>query len=112
MTVPVLNRQLVLERPVAVPDAGGGVTTEWTKIGTHWAELSAGRATEALSGMRENTRVTHRIVIRSAPIGSPRRPRADCRFRLGSRLFAIRGIAERDQRGQYLICWAEEGAFS
>lgn len=112
MASPVLNTELVLETPDRVTDSGGGVEINWAPVGTHWADVEAIGARETLIGGREVSRVTHRITIRSAPANSPRRPRADCRFRAGGRVFAIRGVAEADRERRFLTCWAEEGAFS
>lgn len=112
MASPVLNTELVLETPDRYSDTGGGIDINWAPVGTHWADVEAIGARETLIGGREVSRVTHRITIRSAPANSPRRPRADCRFRAGGRVFAIRGVAEADRQDRYLTCWAEEGAFS
>ncbi len=112
MTQPNLRHKLVLEAPSRVSDTGGGVTLIWTELGTVWADITPKSATERLSGERLSSRVTHRITIRSAPEDSPRRPTPECRFRRGARIFSILGIAEHDQRGAYLTCWAEEGPFT
>ncbi|MEM1004270.1 MAG: head-tail adaptor protein, partial [Pseudomonadota bacterium] len=40
--------------------------------------------------------------------GSSMRPAPDQRFREGARQFVIRAVAERDPRGQYLTCFADE----
>ena len=109
---PVLNTELVLEQPVRALDTGGGAEIVWAELGTLWAEIEAVSAREGLSGGRSASRVSHRVTVRSAPIGSPRRPNADCRFRSGSRIFAIQGVAEADTRQKYLTCWVEEGPFS
>ena len=109
---PVLGTELVLEAPERSTDTGGGISVVWTEVGTHWAELTPATAREGLTGGREISRVTHKITIRSAPPESPRRPRPDCRFRAGDRVFAIRGVTDTDARRQYLTCWAEEGPFS
>lgn len=110
--IPVLNTEMVLERPVREVDTGGGVEIVWAEVGTLWAEVEGISARETLSGGRESSRVTHRITVRSAPIDSPRRPTAECRFRSGGRIFAIRGVTEADRKRQYLTCFAEEGPFS
>ena len=112
MSYPVLSTELVLEAPQRISDSGGGVAINWTEVGTVWAELESVGARETISGGRESARVTHKITVRSAPPESPRRPQPECRFRAGSRVFAIRGVSEADARRQYLTCWAEEGAFS
>lgn len=111
MNAPILNSELVLECPSRVQDTGGGADLIWTETGTLWAEVRAINARERITGGREAGRVTHRVMVRSAPVGSPRRPTPDCRFRTGERVFAIRGVAEVDQRGKYLTCWVEEGPF-
>ncbi len=112
MAKPVLNTELVLEVPLQISDGGGGFRTVWSPVGTLWADVTARSARESAVAARSLSEVTHRIVIRAAPEGSPRRPTPDCRFRAGGRVFAIRGVAPLDGRGQYLTCWAEEGLFA
>ena len=110
--VPLLNNELVLEAPVETSDGGGGVALAWEALGVVWAEIASVSGREGSSGGRGASRVTHRITIRNAPPGSPRRPRAECRFRRGERVFAIRGVAATDRRATYLTCWTEEGPFA
>ena len=74
MAVPVLNTELVLETPTRVADTGGGFDVVWTPVGTVWAQVRPAGASEAITGRREAARVTHKILIRSAPANSPRRP--------------------------------------
>lgn len=105
---PKLSQRLTLEVPVRSSDGGGGWQVSWTALGTHWAELRPVGADERVSGGREVARVTHRVRVRSVPPGSARRPKPEQRFRQGERIFAIRGVAEADHRGAYLICWVEE----
>lgn len=112
MQRPALNTELVLEAPERVPDGGGGFAINWTVVGTIWADMRSVSARERVTGVRESSRVTHRIIMRSASANSPRRPTSDCRFRQGDRIFAIRGIAQADQRNAYLTCWTEEGPFA
>ena len=112
MATPVLNTELVLEAPQQIPDGGGGFRTVWAPIGTLWADVKPRSARETAIGGRAASEVTHRIVIRSAPEGSPRRPTPDCRFRSGGRVFSIRGVAPEGARGKFLTCWAEEGLFA
>lgn len=109
---PILNTELVLEEPQRIADGGGGFVTDWQPIGTLWAEVTSVRAGERLAGERDVSTATHRITIRNAPPGSPRRPRANCRFRSGVRIFAIRGVASADLREKYLTCWAVEDPFA
>lgn len=112
MAKPVLNTELVLEAPRQISDGGGGYRSVWSPIGTLWADVRPRSARETAVGVRSMSEVTHRIVVRAAPDDSPRRPTPDCRFRSGGRVFAIRGVAPQDGRGQYLTCWAEEGLFA
>lgn len=112
MSAPRLTRKLVLEDRVRAPDGGGGMVEDWAGIGSHWAALRPVSARETVAGDRPVSRVTHELTIRAAPPGSPKRPTADQRFRLGGRIFAIRGVAEADPEGAYLRVWVEEGGTS
>lgn len=109
---PKLSQRLVLEAPARVADGGGGWTVNWAGLGTHWAEIRPSSARERVSGVREISRITHRITLRSAPVGSLRRPAPEQRFRQGTRLFDIKGVAEADHRGAFLTCWVEEVPFA
>lgn len=109
MARPALRRLMTLESPVATDDAGGGRIVSWQALGALWAHVDAVTASEPLSGARERARVTHRILVRGAPEGSPQRPAPHQRFREGSRIYGILGVAEDDAEGRYLRCWAEEG---
>ena len=48
MTAPLLNRCLVLEAPVSMPDGAGGLVESWAELGTLWAEVSPRSGREAL----------------------------------------------------------------
>ncbi|RMF37089.1 MAG: head-tail adaptor protein [Alphaproteobacteria bacterium] len=110
MVRPRLTRLLTLEEPVAVADTGGGEDRSWQALGALWAEVKSVSGGEVLAGGRERTRISHRIVVRGAPEGSPRRPAAQQRFREGTRIFGIRAVSELDPEGFFLVCWCEEGA--
>ncbi len=112
MANPVLNTELVLEAPRQIADGGGGFSTIWAPLGTLWAEVRPSSARETAVGARATAGVTHRIVVRSAPEQSPRRPTSDCRFRSGGRIYSIIGVAPVDGQNKYLTCWTEEGVFS
>jgi len=108
MTMPHLNRKLVLEAPLRVPDGAGGYTQSWTALGEHWADVSARTGRErAEAGVPVST-VSYRIVVRGAPFGAASRPMPEQRFREGPRLFVIQAVAERDPAGRFLICFADE----
>ncbi|MEM9049138.1 MAG: head-tail adaptor protein [Pseudomonadota bacterium] len=109
MARPALRRLMTLETPLTAEDGGGGHVVTWQALGALWAHVAAVTASEPLSGARERSRVTHRILVRGAPEGSPRRPAPHQRLREGNRVFGIVGVAEDDAEGRYLRCWAEEG---
>jgi head-tail adaptor len=108
MKAPHLTRALVLEAPVRLPDGAGGFTSGWAVLGTLWAEVSPGSGTEAAAVGTALSRVLHRVTVRGAPVGSGSRPRAEQRFREGSRVFKILSVTERDPAGRFLICQTEE----
>lgn len=108
MRKPVMNTELVLEEPQQVADGGGGYQVVWSPIGTIWAEIKSTSARERVVGGREVAELSHEIIVRGAPEGSPRRPTSQRRFRSGSRIFQIFGIANYDDRGRYLTCWTKE----
>lgn len=89
-------------------DGAGGFTEAWAALGTLWAEVTARSGAERQIAGVSVSRVGYRIVVRGAPEGSTMRPAPDQRFREGNRRFVIRAVAERDARGQYLTCFADE----
>lgn len=108
MTMPLLNRKLLLEAPARLPDGAGGYTQGWDVLGTHWAAVQAGSGREVAGVATSMSRVNYRITVRAAPVGSPARPLPDQRFRDGNRIFKVLAVAEADQGGRYLTCLAEE----
>lgn len=106
---PRLTRRMALEEKQVSADGGGGETVAWVHLGTLWADLRPARGSEGTIGGRSASRVTHRVVVRSAPDGSPRRPAATQRLRLGTRLFDILAVADEDAAGAYLRLWVAEG---
>lgn len=103
-----LTAKLSLEAQARVPDGGGGWTISWQTVGAIWAEVRASGGSERVQGGRPYGRVTHRLTVRSAPDGSPRRPQADQRLVGAGRIFNILGVSEARDRG-FLTCWCEEG---
>ena len=108
MSVPVLNRRLVLETHLEDFDGAGGHRPLWHGLGTLWAEVRAGTGREREGPGVPMGRVAYRITVPAAPTGSLARPRPDQRFREGERIFAILAVAERDTNGAYLTCFCEE----
>ena len=108
MTLPRLNRKLVLEAPQRVPDGAGGYDAVWQSLGTLWAEVTARTGGEkALSGAPISA-MSYRIIVRGAPQGAPNRPQPQQRFSEGSRRYVIEAVAEKDAGGRYLVCFATE----
>ena len=107
-----LRRRFELEALTQTGDGAGGLSESWTPVTTIYADVVASTGKETLSGGRAAARVTHKAFIRHQPFGAPSRPRPDQRFREGARSFAIRAVAEADDRREYLVCWLEEGALS
>lgn len=108
MSVPRLNRALVLEEAGRVADGAGGYATSWVAIGTLWAEVKPGTGRERAGEFVTLATVPYRITVRAAPPGSPSRPRPEQRLRDGSRIFRILAVSEADPAGHYLACFAHE----
>ncbi|WP_296761848.1 head-tail adaptor protein [Sediminimonas sp.] len=108
MSAPVLNREMVLETPVTIPDGAGGHAGGWQALGTLWAELRPRTGRDAVGEGAALSLMRYRIVLRAAPDGSSMRPRAGQRLRLGARRFRIQAVAEFDARARYLECFAQE----
>ena len=105
---PTLSRRLVLETPQQTSDGAGGYTTLWVALGELWAEVKRGPGRDKASEFASVASAQYRITLRAAPVGAPSRPRAEQRFREGTRVFLIRAVTEADFGNRYLTCFAEE----
>ncbi|WP_296417362.1 head-tail adaptor protein [Pseudooctadecabacter sp.] len=103
-----LNRQLLLETPARVADGAGGFTQSWMPLGHLWAHVVARSGREAAGTAAPLSRVSYKIFVRAAPVGSQARPKPDQRFVEGTRVFRILAVAEDDTDGRYLACTAQE----
>ena len=110
MKAPRLNRALVLEEALNVPDGAGGFSQSWSSLGQIWAAVDFRSGREAGQGGGAVSLASYRITVRGAPVGSTMRPRPDQRFREGSRVFRILSVGELDVEGRYLTCVAQEEA--
>ncbi|WP_147125208.1 head-tail adaptor protein [Shimia ponticola] len=108
MSQPKLNRILSLEERVRTPDGAGGFSETWQPLGMMWAQLRAGSGREFGVDFATLSRVPFKITVRAAPYGAASRPKADQRFRDGTRIFSILAVTEADASGHYLICNAVE----
>lgn len=108
MNTPQLSHALILEAPERVDDGAGGFAEGWVVLGTLWAEMTARTGRQTSHQGSPVSRMSYKIVVRGAPLGSPQRPLAQQRFRHGSRIFTIQAVAERDAECRYLTCFADE----
>ena len=104
----ILNRKLLLEAPVDIPDGAGGYQRSWNVLGTHWGEIRSGYGRDSKSGELPVSRLNHRIVLRAVPLGATSRPHPEQRFREGSRIFLIAAVADFGTDGRYLVCQVKE----
>jgi SPP1 family predicted phage head-tail adaptor len=104
MTAPgKLNRRLVLEEPVIMPDGAGGVIRTYQALTTLWGALVPVSASNVVMADGSGATVTHRITIRTGPEVSPRH-----RFRWGARQFQVVALRDEDGQGRFLQIEAEE----
>lgn len=108
MSLPNLNRSLVLEAPTQTPDNAGGFALTWTTVGTLWGEVMPGSGRDPAGVEITLATVPYRITVRGATLGSPRRPIPEQRFRDGTRIYLILAVTERDPDGLYLTCFTRE----
>lgn len=108
MSIPTLNRLLILEAPKRLPDGAGGYTEVWQSLGSVWAQvtLRTGRETEVQDTAISSA--SFRVTLRATPFEAPDRPRPNHRFRDGARVYRINAVAETDDFGRYLTCFATE----
>ena len=103
-----LNRKLMLETPLRVPDGAGGSIETWVEQGKLWAQIIARGGREVTGEDTSLSRTGFRILVRAAPYGAPSRPTPNQRFREANRIFRIVSVAEYDQAGRYLACLSDE----
>lgn len=108
MSTPRLNRRLLLETPLRQGDGAGGFTTIWQPLGSLWAQVTARAGREAAQMGAPISAVSYRIIVRGAPQSAPQRPKPEQRFRDGDRIFLIQAVAEADDDGRHLTCFATE----
>lgn len=103
-----LTRRLVLEEAVRLPDGAGGFSETWSELGTVWADIRPTGSRQRAGDAAVLSLVSYRIIVRAAPDGSPRRPKAGQRFRDGARRFRIEAVTERPGSVMFLDCRASE----
>jgi len=108
MSLPRLNRTMVLETPVRTQDGAGGHTTTWTAKGSLFAEVKPGMGRQVRGEIAALSRRTIRVIIRAAAIGASSRPVPGDRFREGSVIYRIDAVAAYDRGAHYLTCYTVE----
>jgi SPP1 family predicted phage head-tail adaptor len=95
--------RLVLEMPQETVNALGGAAIQYQPVVTLWARVEIRGGSERLRGGRLEGTSDTRITLRWRGGVDTRQ-----RFRLGSRLFAIRAAFDPDGRRRDLVCLCEE----
>jgi head-tail adaptor len=98
-----LNRRLVLQAALDVPDDAGGFARSYQDVATLWAKLAPLAARRDVVADAAGATVTHRIVVRAGPAVTTRH-----RLRLGARVFRI--VTVREHAPGFLLVHAEERA--
>ncbi len=102
MSMPVLNRKLVLEAPERVADGAGGFEISWMPLGTIWADIRPGSGREREVHSLPRSQVPFVVTLRAAPMGAEGRPKAGQRFREGARIYNIHAVTEAAKSRRYL----------
>lgn len=98
-----MHHRLALEEPVRTADGAGGATESWSLIAEIWGALRPVEGGESVEAGGIRGRASHEIWIRHRTGLLP-----EMRFRIGTRLFDIRSIAQTPGRQRFLRCLVEE----
>lgn len=98
-----LDQRLSLERPVETPDDIGGVSRAWAHVDDVWGQLTPVAGHEDFIAGREETTLTHRVLIRWRPDVT-----GAMRLRLGSRTFVIHAALDWDTRRRFMLLQCQE----
>lgn len=98
-----LDQRLSLEQPLDTPDAVGGVSRVWVAVDDVWARVTPVSGREAFEGAREESVITHRVLIRWRPDVT-----GAMRLRLGTRTLDIHAAVDWDTRRRFLLLQCEE----
>ena len=98
-----LRHRFHLHAPQDTPDGAGGVTRDWVPEAAFWGSLRPAASGERVFAAGVELAVSHRVRLRwRGDIDGTRR------LVMGERVFAILGIADPDERGQWLDLMVEE----
>lgn len=98
-----MHHRLALEAALRTPDGAGGASETWSLVAEIWGALRPIGGNEGMEADGLKGRATHEIWIRWREGLLP-----EMRFRLGTRAFDIKNIAESEGRRRYLRCLVEE----
>ena len=102
-----LRHRLVLEAPNPADDGQGGQGDPWASpvtLATVWGRVEPLRGRERQHAGQIEARHSHRITIRYRDDVTTAH-----RVRLGTRVFNIRAMANREERDRWLMLLCEEG---
>ena len=105
-----LDRKLVLEEAVKLPDGAGGFSQNWIALGTLWAAIKprSGRLGTELD--MPTSEVKLRVVLRAAATGSSMRPKPGQRLVESGRVYAIEAVGDVPGTPNFMECWVREEA--
>lgn len=98
-----LRRRMIIEVPNDAPDGAGGATRSFAEVQLVWAALEPVKADDRLMDGSIEQAVSHRIILRAGPVLTTAH-----RLRLGSRLFAVKGVRALDADEDRILVLAEE----
>ena len=98
-----LRHRLIIEAPLYPADGAGGAGRTWAQAAEVWASVEATGGTQQVRDDRAGQHVTYRIRLRWRKDLT-----SDMRFRLGTRIFRISAVLDRDGRRRFHECLATE----
>lgn len=107
MNAGALRHRVQVQTPTQTKDDTGGYTEAWATIadGDCWADVrpASGGFIDRIFGARVAGVTTQMVTIRYIPSVT-----TACRVVLGSRYLNVRGVADVDERGRWLLLACEE----
>lgn len=107
MDLPKLTVKMTLQNPTRSPDGGGGYTTTWTDLGTHWAHLTYRTGRTASGETSPVARQPVEITLRATPPDHPMHPKPGQALVHGARRYIVSAVSPNGPTPLYLTCLAE-----
>lgn len=98
-----MRHRLAIEAPLETGDGGGGVLPSWSLVAEVWGAIRPVSGAERFEADGLHGRVSHEVWIRHRTGVVPA-----MRFKLGARVFEIRGVIDTGERRRFLRCLVEE----